>query len=125
MQIVDIEDPTAPIILPSYKKGFDRAHNLWITDNYLYVCGASQSRGEIDSGMLILNLEPDPENPVQVGVYKDYYVHDIYVRDNRGYAACIEAPALVILDLAYKSDPKQLAHHTYPWCLYPQYMAKW
>jgi choice-of-anchor B domain-containing protein len=142
MQIVNMKNPESPIV-ETYKKGFNRAHNLWITDNYLYICGAfevSPNRsyaeknrlmylhpepqpGDQDVGTIILDLQSNPMNPKEVGRFTKYYVHDIYVRNNIGYAGCIEGgglpsreplPGFMILDLTDKAHPSELIYHSYP-----------
>ncbi|MEM9718777.1 MAG: choice-of-anchor B family protein [Bacteroidota bacterium] len=89
--------------------GRSTAHNLYQTDGRLYVVGFNQVRG----GIIILDLESDPWNPTEIGLYDDAYVHDVYVRDNIAYAAEINDARLRILDLSDLTDIQVLGERTY------------
>ena len=72
---------------------FTRSHNIFIDEpnHKLYAVGLRQS-----TDIYIYDLEPDPANPVLLASVNfndvlsnngDYYVHDIYVRDNIAYCS--------------------------------------
>lgn len=96
------------------------AHNLWIDENgYCYIFGANRGNG----GVIILDLNTDPMNPVEVGVFDDWYVHDGYARDNLLYLAHIYEGMISVVDVADKANPVLLgtsptpsdfAHNVWP-----------
>lgn len=105
LQIVDLSAlPASVTLVRTYTTTFVTAHTLWIDEEgYLYACGARTAGGG-GAGMRILSLA-DPVNPVDVGVYTLRYVHDIYVRDQIGYAAEINDGLVTILDLSDRASP--------------------
>jgi choice-of-anchor B domain-containing protein len=96
------------------------AHNLWIDEEgFCYIFGANRGSG----GVIILDLNIDPMNPVEVGVFDDWYVHDGYARDNLLYLAHIYEGMISVLDVTDKSNPVLLgtsptpsnfAHNVWP-----------
>jgi choice-of-anchor B domain-containing protein len=110
MDIVDLSDPENPVELTPYT-GFSSAHNIYIEEATAraYPCGTNNAQG-----FWILDLS-DPEHPVPVGSYAASYVHDLYVRDNVGFLAEINAPSFSIFDLTNPTAPLRLAGPvTYP-----------
>jgi choice-of-anchor B domain-containing protein len=108
LQIVDLDDPSAPVHLDTYTAaGFTSAHNIWIDTGagVAYACGAQ-------GGMHILSLA-DPENPVEIDFFTPFYVHDLYVADGRAYCGAINIGALAILDVTNPANPATLATHFY------------
>jgi choice-of-anchor B domain-containing protein len=57
------------------------AHNLYADDGFVYIFGAGRDNG----GTIILDVTTDPMNPIEVGVFDNWYVHVGYVRDYVGY----------------------------------------
>ena len=66
---------------------FKSSHTLFIDEEagWLYAAGTDFN----NNGLVILDLNSDPDNPVQIGnpVLPGGYVHDMYVRDNIGFCS--------------------------------------
>ena len=103
LDIIDMRDPARPRKVQTWSQTFASAHSLWIdTDRgILYAHGTRDAAGAV-TGMQVLALEPDPENPRPIGSFHDYYIHDSYGRGNVLYAAAINTGFLALLDV---SDP--------------------
>lgn len=87
------------------------AHNLYIDENgYAYIFGMNRGNG----GVLILDVHTDPMNPVEVGEFDPWYVHDGYVRNDTMYLAHIEEGFLSIVDVSDKANPILLGTKTTP-----------
>jgi choice-of-anchor B domain-containing protein len=81
------------------------AHSLYADDNgYVYINGSGRGNG----GLIILDVNADPMNPVEVGSFDDWYVHDCYVRDDTAYLAHIYDGFFSIVDVTDKSNPTWL-----------------
>ena len=65
---------------------FSRAHNIFIDEpnGRMYVLG-SNTRG---NGVIVLDIQTNPEEPILLGsaILPGGYIHDMYVRNNIGYA---------------------------------------
>lgn len=75
------------------------AHTIWIDENgkcYLY--GASGFPG--GDGCVVLDLAPDPENPVYLGKSAVNYFHDGFVRGDTLWASAIYAGVLEVYDVS-------------------------
>jgi choice-of-anchor B domain-containing protein len=101
LDIVDMRNPSQPRKVRSWGDTFASAHSLWIDTGrgLLYAHGTRDANGA-STGMQVLALEPDPENPRAVGSFGDYYVHDSYGRGNVLYAAAINAGFVALLDVS-------------------------
>lgn len=78
------------------------AHNLYIDElGYAYIFGANRGNG----GVIILDVATDPLNPVEVGVFDDWYVHDGYVRNDTLYCGHISDGFLSVVDIQDRSNP--------------------
>lgn len=78
------------------------AHNLYIDENgYGYIFGSSRDEG----GVIILDLFTDPMNPIEVGSFEDWYVHDGYVENDIMYLAHIYEGFFSMVDVSDKSNP--------------------
>ena len=87
------------------------AHNIYIDENgYAYIFGANRGNG----GVIILDVHTDPMNPIEVGVFDNWYCHDGYARDNIMYCAHIEAGFFSIVDVSDKANPVLLGTKTTP-----------
>jgi hypothetical protein len=97
MDIVDLRDPDHPRKVQTWNRTFDSAHSLWIDEarGLLYAHGTQ-------TGMHVLDVAGNPEDPSEVGVFGDFYVHDSYGRGTTLYAAAIRNGFVGILDV---SDP--------------------
>ncbi len=82
--------------------GWSSAHNLFIDEfGFCYIAGANRGSG----GVIFLDLNNDPLNPVEVGEYDQFYVHDVVVKDNLMYLSHISNGFFQILDVSDKSNP--------------------
>ena len=86
------------------------SHAISIHDGYMYLNGCS---GWSPGGIVIFDLQPDPENPVFVGTYEPYYLHDSYVLRDTIYGAGIYGQGLVIADARDKSNVQTIATISY------------
>ena len=79
---------------------FTTAHNIFIDvpAGRAYVTGANNGEG----GAIILDLTQDQLNPVELGRYNDYYMHDIYVRNDTLWGGAINDGFFTVVDV---SDP--------------------
>lgn len=99
---------------------WETAHNIWIDENgFAYIFGANRGVG----GVIILDLNSDPLNPVEVGTYDEWYVHDGFVRGDSMYLAHIYEGLFSIVDVSDKSNPillgtretpSNFAHNVWP-----------
>jgi choice-of-anchor B domain-containing protein len=87
------------------------AHDLFIDENgYAYIFGANRGNG----GVIILDVHTDPMNPVEVGVFDNWYVHDGFVRNDTMYLAHITDGFFSIVDVSDKANPILLGTKTTP-----------
>ncbi|MCC5923962.1 MAG: choice-of-anchor B family protein, partial [Crocinitomicaceae bacterium] len=78
------------------------AHNLWIDENgFAYIFGANRGQG----GVIIYDLNNNPMQPIEVGVFDQWYVHDGYVRNDTMYLAHIYDGIISMVDITDKSNP--------------------
>ena len=80
------------------------AHNLYEADGYVYIFGAGRGNG----GVIILDVMTDPMNPIEVGVFDDWYAHDGFIRNDTGYFAHIYEGFFSIVYLSDKTSPTLL-----------------
>jgi choice-of-anchor B domain-containing protein len=81
------------------------AHNIYIDENgYGYIFGANRGEG----GVIILDLFTDPMNPIEVGQFDNWYVHDGFVRNDIMYLAHVYDGFISIVDVTDKSNPSVL-----------------
>lgn len=99
LQIVSLADPLTPALVRDDDRFFSSAHNLFIdeAEGIAYVVGANAPAGQ--SRSLVFDLA-DPEDPVLITTFSDFYVHDIYVRDGLAYAAAVFESYLAVLDVS-------------------------
>jgi len=94
------------------------AHTLFIDEKgFLYLFGYNDLRKSLPSnqrGFLICDLTPDPENPVVVGKYNTFYVHDGYARNDTLWAAQIHNGDFAVLDVSDKDSIVILAQQETP-----------
>jgi choice-of-anchor B domain-containing protein len=87
------------------------AHTCFTSPNgYAYIFGANRGNG----GVIILDLNANPMQPIEVGVYDDSYVHDGYERNDTLYTAHIYEGFFSIVDVSDHSNPVLLATHPTP-----------
>lgn len=87
------------------------SHNIYIDENgYAYIFGANRG----NRGVIILDVFTDPMNPVEVGVFDDWYVHDGYVRGDTMYLAHINDGFFSMVDVSDKANPVLMGIKTTP-----------
>ena len=66
-----MSDPDQPRKVRTWNRTFGNAHTLWIDPDkgLLFANGTS-------FGMRVLDLEPNPDDPREVGAFKPFYIHD-------------------------------------------------
>lgn len=81
------------------------AHNLYIdSSGYCYIFGANRGNG----GVIILDVYTDPTNPVEVGTFDNWYVHDGYAANDTMYLGHIYEGFMSMVDVNDRSNPSLL-----------------
>ena len=95
---------------------FTRAHNIYIDEfGVAYIFGASTNIGNSPTnGAIFLDVAANPTDPVYLGEWDDYYIHDGMVRGDTLYAGCIYEGELYVVDVSDKSNPQVLGHKATP-----------
>ncbi|MFI5218741.1 MAG: choice-of-anchor B family protein [Bacteroidia bacterium] len=91
----------------------NKAHALHIEAGYLYLFGTNLYGG----AALIVNLIPDPWNPVYMGYCTgpvNAYVHDGYVRNDTLYAGHIYGGYFAVWNVTNKSAPVLVSYQSTP-----------
>lgn len=87
------------------------AHNVFIdSSGYAYIFGANRGNG----GVIILDVATDPMNPVEVGTFDDWYVHDGFVIGDTMFLAHIYDGFFSVVDVTDKANPVLLGIKTTP-----------
>ena len=91
---------------------FTAAHNIYIDENGVaYIFGASSNTGSSPSdGVIFLDVDTDPINPLFLGEWDDFYVHDGMARGDTMYVGCIYEGDLYVVDVSNKSNPVNLGN---------------
>ena len=110
VQIVDLEANPRPKLVATFASTFDQAHNIGIFDGVAYAFGASLGGSSV--GTRILSLA-NPTNPVDVGAFTTYYVHDGVVRNDTLWAAAISNDLVAVVDVSVPASPTLLT--TFTW----------
>ena len=94
------------------------AHNMFIEEatDRAYIFGSN----DVD-GVIILDIS-NPMNPVELGVWNDFYIHDGFVRGDTLWAGCLEDGSFVVdvsvpanpIILANWDTPSEFAHNIWP-----------
>lgn len=116
--IIDMSPlPNNPIVNHVHYTGptnnsWQTAHSLYIDEEegYCYIFGANRGNG----GAIILDIATDPMNPIEVGVFDNWYVHDGFARGNLLYLAHINQGFFSIVDITNKNNPILLGTATTP-----------
>ncbi len=107
MYIVDLSPlPDGPITQTTNFTGstypFSTAHNLYIDEfGKLYIFGANSGNG----GAIILDLTDDPMNPVELGRFNTYYLHDGMARGDTLWGSALYAGLLTAIDVSNPANP--------------------
>jgi choice-of-anchor B domain-containing protein len=104
LDIVDLRVPDQPRRVQTWNRTFDSAHSLWIDEErgLLYAHGTA-------TGMHVLDVGANPEDPAEVGVFNGFYIHDSYGRGTTLYAAAIRDGFVGVLDV---SNPANITEVT-------------
>ncbi len=87
------------------------AHTCFLDENgFAYIFGSNRGNG----GAIILDVSTNPMNPVEVGTFDNWYVHDGFVRNDTMYLAHISDGFFSIVDASNKANPILLATQTTP-----------
>ncbi|MFM7643313.1 MAG: choice-of-anchor B family protein [Sphingomonadales bacterium] len=82
------------------------AHTCFTSSSgYAYIFGANRGEG----GVIILDLNSDPMQPIEVGTFDISYVHDGFERNDTLYTAHIYDGYFCIVDVSDHSNPVLLA----------------
>ncbi len=115
LQIVNLSEVIAgspnPTYIENMQLGFSTAHNIYIDEaGVLYVFGSNYSNG----GCEMYDLTQDPENPIFLGVFDDYYLHDGMVRGDTLWCGAIYNGVFSVVDVSDKANPVIMASHVTP-----------
>lgn len=93
-------------------ENYQTTHSCFIDENgIIYLNGSNLfSRGSI-----MCDLKPDPMNPVYLGQYDEYYVHDCYARNDTLYAAEIMNGTFAVVDVHDKANPVTITRQQTPY----------
>ncbi|MDP4806345.1 MAG: choice-of-anchor B family protein [Crocinitomicaceae bacterium] len=87
------------------------AHTCYTSESgYAYIFGANRGNG----GVIILDLNTNPMQPVEVGVFDMSYVHDGFERNDTLYTGHIYDGYFCIVDVSDHANPVLLATHPTP-----------
>ncbi|MBN4072239.1 choice-of-anchor B family protein, partial [Flavobacteriales bacterium AH-315-E23] len=90
---------------------FTSAHDIAIDENGVaYILGSDYGAG----GAIMLDVDTDPMNPIELGVFNTYYLHDAMARGDTLWGAAINNGFFVVVDVSNKSAPSVLATQTTP-----------
>jgi choice-of-anchor B domain-containing protein len=106
LKIIDLSNLPGPITNADVSQytgssyNFTTAHNIFIDvpAGHAYITGANNGAG----GAIILDLTQDELNPVELGRYNDFYMHDIFVRNDTLWGGAINQGFFTVVDV---SDP--------------------
>lgn len=98
---------------------FQTIHNLYVDElGRLYIFGSNNGWG----GAIICDLTQDPMNPVELGRFNDFYLHDGMARDNILWGSALYQGLLAAIDVSdpanpvvvgTKSTPGQFTHNAW------------
>jgi choice-of-anchor B domain-containing protein len=102
--------PTALYTGPA-SNPWQSAHTCFTSSSgYAYIFGANRGEG----GAIILDLNTNPMQPVEVGVFDISYVHDGFERNDTLYTGHIYEGYFCIVDVSDHANPVLLATHPTP-----------
>lgn len=87
------------------------SHTCFVDEKgFLYLSGSNISK----KGVLFCDLNPNPMNPLYLGRYDDFYVHDCFARNDTLYTAEILDGQFSVIDVRNKANPVVLTRQTTP-----------
>ncbi|MBI2257376.1 MAG: choice-of-anchor B family protein [Flavobacteriia bacterium] len=115
--ILDLNSlPNANGITTHYYTGpsnnqWQSAHTLFVDSlGYAYIFGANRGNG----GVIILDIHTNPLQPIEIGIFDNWYAHDGYVRGDTLYLAHISDGFISIVDISDRSNPVLLGTKNTP-----------
>lgn len=114
MMIVDMTNLPNSATLVSHFTGlnyaFSSAHTISVDENGIaYIFGSDYGVG----GAIILDIN-NPQNPIELGVVDEYYIHDGFIRGDTLWASCIYDGLEVAYDVSNKANPIKIAEWATP-----------
>jgi len=110
IQVVDISDPSNPIVQAEWD-GVVQSHNIMEADGFLYVIGSNDAfsqDGLVESwgldDLIILDLE-NPSSPIKVGGWSGDYLHDVCVDGDILYGCALYVDEMYAFDISDKANP--------------------
>ncbi|MES2619659.1 MAG: choice-of-anchor B family protein [Bacteroidota bacterium] len=92
-------------------ENYTRSHTCFIDENgILYLNGSNI----FNRGSILCDLKPDPMNPVFLGKYDDFYVHDCFARNDTLYTSEILNGQFSVVDVHDKANPQVIARQPTP-----------
>lgn len=108
LDIISMRDPDRPERLRTWNRTFNQAHSLWIdVERGLLFANGTRLNG-VQTGMRILDVGRNPEDPDEVGSFTPFYIHDSYTRGNTLYASAINDGFEALLDLRDPARPREI-----------------
>ena len=111
IQVVDITDPSVPILVGEWD-GVVQSHNIMNGDGYLYVIGSNDeysNNGEMEAwgldDLIILDVATDPSSPEKVGGWSGVYLHDVCIYGDILYGCDIYNDNMYAFDISDKTNP--------------------
>jgi len=90
---------------------FTSAHNIFIDENGVaYILGADYGKG----GAIMLDVDTDPMNPTELGVFDTYYLHDGMAQGDTLWGGAINNGFFVAVDVSNKNNPVILGTQNTP-----------
>lgn len=92
--------------------GLTTAHTVFTDENGIaYVAGGNISAGR---GVLMFDVDADPDNPPYLGRYDFHYVHDLFVRGDTMWTAEVNDGIFAVVDISDKNNPSIMADRQTP-----------
>ncbi|HET7746375.1 MAG TPA: choice-of-anchor B family protein, partial [Vicinamibacteria bacterium] len=109
LDIVDLRDPASPRRVQTLNRTFASAHTIWIDEGRgLAFVNGTRSASGASTGMRVLDLAANPEDPPDIGEYTTSYVHDSFTFGNTLFASAINDGALVLVDVRDPRRPTEI-----------------
>ena len=117
LQIIDLSPLPQSNVLPNTlytgptNNPWQSAHTCFVDANgYAYIFGVNRGNG----GAIILDVHTNPMNPIELGMFDNWYVHDGYARNDTLYLAHIQDGFFSLVDVSNKANPVLLGTKTTP-----------
>jgi len=117
LTIIDLSPLPASTVLPTtlytgpVGSEWQSAHTCTVDENgFAYIFGSNRGNG----GVIILDVITDPMNPIEVGTFDNWYVHDGFVRNDTMYLAHISDGFFSLVDISDFANPILLGTQTTP-----------